>query len=347
MARGTTVRDRVTFRRLDDPGVVRAWDELATATQAGPFSRPGWFQAWSRAFGPSVTVAIVQDGSALVPVLRTSHAMTSPTNEHSPEFASVAGSLDARTRLYRDLIAEEASTFHFMKIGAGELEALLAAAKRVRVSQETFQRSPYLDVDRDWSSYEASLNAAFRQGLRRKQRRLGDLGDVSVRKTTGENLDAALREGFAIEGSRWKTTARTAIASQAETLAFYTAIARWAAENGWLRLWFLRTAGVPIAFRFDLEIEGVYYHLKGGYDPQYARFSPGLLLQHATVKEAFGNGIRRYEFLGADEDYKMKWTKTTRDRLSLRVFKRGPRGTAVWLDRAVARPAGKRLLHRA
>jgi CelD/BcsL family acetyltransferase involved in cellulose biosynthesis len=111
-------------------------------------------------------------------------------------------------------------------------------------------------------------------------------------------------------------------------------------------LWFLRKNDRPVAFRLDLEVHGVYYHLKGGYDTAYAPFSPGLLLQHATVAHAFDRGLDRYEFLGADEDYKLKWTKSTHERYSFRVFKRDPRGTIGWLDRAVARPVAKRVLRR-
>ena len=123
-------------------------------------------------------------------------------------------------------------------------------------------------------------------------------------------------------------------------------MARSESESGALRLWFLRVGGVPIAFRMDLIVEGVYYHLKGGYDPERARFSPGLLLQHETVKHAFERGLARYEFLGANEPYKLNWTKTCRDRIALRVFGTGTRGRVAWLERSIARPLAKRVLRR-
>jgi hypothetical protein len=43
----------------------------------------------------------------------------------------------------------------------------------------------------------------------------------------------------------------------------------------------------------------------------------------------------------------MKWTKTVRERLAIYVFGKGPRGSIDWFDKAVARPAAKRVIQRA
>jgi CelD/BcsL family acetyltransferase involved in cellulose biosynthesis len=135
----------------------------------------------------------------------------------------------------------------------------------------------------------------------------------------------------------------TAITSRPDTKSFYESLAAWAADNGWLRLWLLRLDGRAIAFALDLAAENVYYGLKVGYDPEFARFSPGMILQHETVRYAFDHELERFEFLGADEPYKLNWTKTCRDRLAVRVYPRGLRGTSAWFGRAVARPAVRKL----
>ena len=348
MMKREIVLSRISFKRLDDSGIQRAWEELADSTSAGPFARSGWFRAWADAFDRKVEVAVTEDGSALIPVIREGHAVTSATNEHSPELVSVCASDVARQHLFRDLLAEGYPSYHLMRVGTSDVAAMRGAVRGERMVDEVVQRSPYLDLAGDWDSYEMSLNARFRQGLRRKARRLMESGEVDVEFIDdASGLDQKLREGFAIEGSGWKNAAGTAIASDPRALAFYNGVARWAAERGWLRLWSLKLDDHAIAFRFDLEVAGVYYHLKGGYDRSFGRYSPGLLLQHSSVQEAFHRGLNRYEFLGADEDYKLKWTKTTHERHSIRIFRKSARGTLVWLDRAVARPAAKRMLARA
>src|SRR5207247_10269646 len=58
-----------------------------------------------------------------------------------------------------------------------------------------------------------------------------------------ERLDELLEEGFRVEASGWKSRAGTAIASRPDTRRFYTDVARWASDRGWLRLAFLRLGG--------------------------------------------------------------------------------------------------------
>jgi CelD/BcsL family acetyltransferase involved in cellulose biosynthesis len=64
-------------------------------------------------------------------------------------------------------------------------------------------------------------------------------------------------------------------------------VAEWAAGQGWLRLWFLRLDGTPIAFAYGLEHDGVYFSLKVGFDPGYARFGPGIVLMQDRIRHAF------------------------------------------------------------
>jgi len=337
--------NEVSFHPIDDPGIARAWDELAQATAAGPFARHRWFSAWARAFEAQVEVAAVHGSDAFAAVIRRGGRLRAPVNEESPEFEIVAVTPSARDRLIRGILIEGNTSCDFLKVGREFSDAIRNAAADRRVSEEVIQRSPYLELTGDWDSYEGSLSPSFRQGLRRKGRRLQNEGEVAVECYDGrENLEELFREGLEVESSRWKAEQGTAIASRVETRDFYEAIARWLSEEEALRLWFLRVAGAPLAFRMDLIVEGVYYHLKGGYDPVSARFSPGLLLQHETVRHAFQQGLARYEFLGADEAYKMNWTKACRDRIALRIFGSGIRGRVAWLERAVARPLVKRIL---
>jgi CelD/BcsL family acetyltransferase involved in cellulose biosynthesis len=330
---------------VSDVTLLRDWDDLAGSLGASPFVRPGWIVAWADAFGQPVEIATAGDGGvdAIAAVIRRSGRIAAPVNAETPEYSILASAPESHSAIVGGLVEEASASFEARKVSSSEGQAIAAVSSR-RFTREVMQRSPYLDIAGEWDGYESSLGSSFRQGLRRKARRLSDEGAVSFESHDGTSeLESLLEEGFTIESSAWKAEQGTAISSSADTRAFYTDVARWAADRGWLRMWFVRLDGRPLAFRLDLEVEGVYYHLKGGYEPSFSRFSPGLLLQHESVKHAFSSGARRYEFLGADEPYKLNWTKTCRDRVAVRVFGRGPRGTAEWFARAVARPALRRL----
>ena len=211
----------------------------------------------------------------------------------------------------------------------------------------TLEKPPYLQTDGDREEYERVLDRRVLSESRRRRRRLSEEGELSFDSNNGrEGLDALLEEGFRVEASGWKGEAGTAILSREETRRFYTEIARWSAERGWLRLAFLRLDGRAIAFQYLIEHGGVVSQLKGGFDEEYRKFAPGTLLVQEVIARAFDSEARRYEFLGADEPFKLEWATARHDRNLLQAFAPTVAGR---VDRAAfeyGRPAAKRVLAR-
>jgi CelD/BcsL family acetyltransferase involved in cellulose biosynthesis len=163
-------------------------------------------------------------------------------------------------------------------------------------------------------------------------RRLQELGEITLDVCDGsERLEDLLTEGFRIEASGWKGSSRSAIASHAQTETFYRSVARWAEARGWLRLAFLRLDGIPLAFHYCLEQAGTHYFIKGGHDSGYSKFSPGKVLTHSMLSRAFSLGLSSYEFLGADDPWKLRWTSSSRNRLIFHAFRPAPDGLAEWI----------------
>ena len=327
------------------------WEELVERAGTGPFSRPGWFDAWWQAFGRGrlEVVALRRHGelAAVLPLLRRRGMRRSLTNWHTPEFEVPAVDTDARATLFRRLLAETRMPLALTLVTAGRPDAAAfkaaAGAARLPVLEHTVERSPYVEIAGAWDAYLQALPRRMRSELRRRRRRLEERGELALDVGTGdEGLARLLDEGFAVETSGWKAHAGTAIVSRPDTLAFYTSAARWAAERGSLRLAFLRLDGRPLAFHFTIEDGGVAYQLKGGYDPAFRELAPGMLLIQDMLAWAFARGLHTYEFLGADEDFKLGWTSGLRDRLAIQAFPHSPAGAAGWCAYAYGRPAAKR-----
>ena len=66
---------------------------------------------------------------------------------------------------------------------------------------------------------------------------------------------------------RLEGCAGTAVTSRENTRRFYEELAVWAAENGWLRLSFLRVGEQAVAFQYGFEAGGTYYFLKEATTP--------------------------------------------------------------------------------
>ena len=325
------------------------WDRLADRTGAAPFLRPGWIGAWWRAFGAGrleVLRAEEEDRvRALLPVRHRHGAVSSPSNCHSPRFGLLREDPAAGAALLGELFARRPAqvSLRFVCALGPDLAELTGAAETAGYLslQRTLERSPFVTVDGDWEGYERSLGRNMRRDLWRCRRRLEELGQVAL---DVEQDTAHLDEALAVESLGWKQMAGTAIISAPQTACFYTEVARWAAASGRLRLIFLRVDGRPVAFHLALEDGRTYFPLKGGFDPAFRAQSPGRLLIHATLERAFAIGLRRYEFLGGDEAYKLRWATEAYDRVLFHAFAPGPVGRARWVAFAHGRPMAKRAL---
>ncbi len=350
---GEVVGESVAFESLG-PEVESEWEALADATRASPFRRPGWIAAWWNAFGQGkLELATVRrEGrlTAVIPLGRRLGALTSPTNWHTPEFGPVASDRASLRQLAQALFAHPPRrvSLAFLDSESETASCLREAAsgRGLRVLERTLTRSPYLEIDQTWPEYERSLSRNVRGDAKRRLRRLQELGVITTDVDDGsERLEELLTEGFRIEASGWKGSARSAIASQPRTEIFYRSVARWAAARGWLRLAFLRLDGVPIAFHYCLEHDGTHYFLKGGHDSDYSKFSPGKVLTHSMLSRAFSLGLSSYEFLGGEDAWKLRWTSSSRQRVLFHAFRPAPDGLLEWSVFNYGRRGARRAAH--
>jgi CelD/BcsL family acetyltransferase involved in cellulose biosynthesis len=336
--------------------IADEWDGLVDRTGSPPYLRAGWFGAWWGAFGRGAPQILTVRRDRLVGVLplrRRGGALVSATNVHTPGFGLLAEDGAAVRALTEALYAERPRTVALDHLAAHDcaLDALRTAATDAghRVLVHPLQRSPYAALS-PGDDVDERLGRKRARNLRRFARRLAAVGPVEVDVSDGrERLGELLDEGFRLEASGWKSARGTAIASRAETQRFYTALAGWAADEGLLRLAFLRAAGRGVAFQFALQDASGYYVLKSGYDPDFAHCAPGRLLMRAMLAKAIAAGLPRFDLLGGDDGWKHEWAPEGCERLLVRTFARTPAGAADLALRSAViygRPALKRTLGR-
>lgn len=344
--------------------VAEEWDQLADEIGATPFARPGWIKAWWRAFGRgSIRALVVRNGGQLtgiVPLVRDGAVFRSPSNSETPIFEFLAKGNDAARQLAATMLAAGARRLDlsFLRSDDSGFRALEeeARAKAVRTITQPVLQSPYVSSQGSWSAYQAKLGGKLRSEIRRRERRLHELGELSLQVADGSGrLEDLLSEGFRVEQSGWKGDYGTAINSNPRRHRFYREVARWAADRGWLRLVFLRLDGRTIAFDLCLEASGVHYLLKTGYDHDFQKFGPGMILRSMMLERAFSGSIDTYEFLGtivgANNRWKLDWTGNYHTRLRFQAFAASPTALAAWsasrfapaLSRGARSLAGKAL----
>ena len=306
---------------------------LADAVGAPPWSRPGWTEVWARSFGERVDAVAVR-GSG---VLRAVAPITSgrlfgavaAANVHTPHYVVLAADADAEAAVVCGIV-EQAGGLWISRTHSAVTDRLGSALERAgaQISVRTLGDSPYIDLaSSTWSEYCRSISTRARS-IERERRRLSRRhGAVTVVDVHADaELDRYIDVGLELEGSGWKRRDGTAILSQRATTAFYRGVCHWAAESGFLRLSFLCAGRRAIAFDLSVESAGIVSTLKGGYDPRYSSYGPGVMLTYETIRRLFDEGATSYEFLGQSEGFKQAFASAGRRHAALHASAAGARG---------------------
>ena len=168
-------------------------------------------------------------------------------------------------------------------------------------------------TDGDWDAYLASRSSGHRKSMRSSLRKLEQLGKVTFERhrSVGDDhvLEQLMTEAFHVENLGWKGTENSSVRSNPSIEMFFQGVGRSLNESGMLELQFLRVDGRPIAFEWGYVAHGVYYSHKVGFDPEFARYSPGQLLVFKQLQDYFaGDEVHQVDAMGILSEATARWT---------------------------------------
>ncbi len=206
------------------------------------------------------------------------------------------------------------------------IEAVCTAAGH-SVIRNVGEVSPYLVFDKSWDELVAERPKKKRYQMRKRAKDFAQLTNASYRwLNTPETVDELLAAMMKIEEGSWKQASGVAIASDPREVRYQKALLAWLADRGALRALVLFSGSRPVAFDLFALWDGWAGNLKGSFDSEFSVISPGNICLDIAMEELAGEGVREMDFLGYAEDYKLSWTKTTREHSDWFVFRRGTRG---------------------
>lgn len=307
--------------------IAEEWDALASELNATPFARPGWFEAWSNTFGSDQLeiICVRRDGRlvGVLPLHENKGHRKSLTNFHSPRFEPLATDAAAASTVAAAALGSRRLSLSFVESDSPAMAEIARAALGAGYSVDwrAAEQSPEVAVTGTWEQYLTTISKNMRREFKRRNKRLAKLGEVEFEThVCPDDIEARVREAFAVEATSWKGDAGTAVAVAGDQLDFYVDVARWAARRGWTRICLLRVDGRAIASDFALELNGIFYSLKGGYDPEFAEYSPGRLMDGLEIQRAHELGLSRFEFGGDAEHHKMQWRPQFRPLIRFDAF---------------------------
>jgi hypothetical protein len=143
----------------------------------------------------------------------------------------------------------------------------------------------FIRMPKSYGAYLKELGGRSRQSVQYSQRKLRKdmIGEVRIRAFAAPcEVAAFLRDAVSVSEQTYQ--ARLLGLGLADSEAFRSWLT-YAAENGWLRSYVMYCRDEPAAFMLGYFHGSTYYYDDVGYDPKFAKWSVGSVLQLMVVED--------------------------------------------------------------
>jgi CelD/BcsL family acetyltransferase involved in cellulose biosynthesis len=331
------------------------WDS-ALPGETLPFDLHCWYLAWWRAFGEDAELAVCtvrRDGelAGTFPLLGGDSGIRALANVHTPSFRPLARDEEAMEALVAAAMERGRRDLELIALPEGDpsLESLSVGARQASMLPlvEAAYASPLVETDGDFDAWRKQSKKRWGAPLERFRRKMGRDHEAEFEIVAPPaDLERELTAGFEVEASGWKGRAGTAITSTPQTETFYREVARSFADRDELRLSRIRLDGREAAFDLCVLHGSRLYLLKTGFDEDFRRLAPGLVMRLSIIEHCFEQGLRSHELLGAESEWKAKFATSKRAHVNLRAYRRNPIGLSRYTYRTVLRPRLKSVYRR-
>jgi len=189
---------------------------------------------------------------------------------------------------------------------------------------------PSILLPSTWNEYESTLSKSMRTTIKRKNKKLNKGATVEYEVIQeSSDLDEAMNDMFVLNRLRMKTKSLQGGFSNGKFTKFHQDIIPIFFQNDILHLSFLKANNTRIAALYNFIYNDTCFYYQSGFDPLWAKFSPGTVLFSMSIQDAIENGMLQYDFLQGNEPYKFSWTNTKRQCVSILIFNKTLMG--LWL----------------
>jgi CelD/BcsL family acetyltransferase involved in cellulose biosynthesis len=181
-----------------------------------------------------------------------------------------------------------------------------------------------IDGHARFSEYWDSRAKKLRDNIRRYSRRVANAGmeiSLAIAESPAEAQRALAMYGE-IESAGWKGNAGTAISSENAQGRFYSEVLERFSARRRAKIFELKFNETTVASRIAITHNETVFFLKTTYLQDYAKYSPGRLLLHATIRHCFDTGdYLRMEFCTNANRDMLQWGSVSREIAHLNIFR--------------------------
>jgi len=298
---------RLPAAELAEPAAIARWKALAAAAvEPNPFHEAWYLRPALAALDPAgeAEVMVLEAGErwlGLLPLARSPRYYGRPLPQlgnwlHGNAFLGAPlVARGAETAFWTALLAHadarggSALFLHLADLPLGgplarALEGVCAMERRACGLVHREERALLAAPLTPEAYLEAALSSKKRKELRRQHARLSEQGHLACTRSRDEAGLAEWTAAFlALEAAGWKGSAGSALAADPATARLFTQAMQGAAASGRLERLTLTLDGEPIAMLATFLAPPGAFSFKTAFAEDFARFSPGVLLQRENL----------------------------------------------------------------
>jgi CelD/BcsL family acetyltransferase involved in cellulose biosynthesis len=177
---------------------------------------------------------------------------------------------------------------------------------------------PRMSLDARWEDLlERSRRSDY---FKRCMMRLNKIASFEFRVISDVNeIPAAYGRFLELHAGRWGDRGGSSAFRTAEQKGFTFDAAAELARASMTRFEEIWLEGECRASLFGFESGDCYYFYLSGFDQAWSKYSLGFTLLWLSIREASRRGLKMYDFLRGDENYKFDWSDNSRMTVTARV----------------------------
>jgi CelD/BcsL family acetyltransferase involved in cellulose biosynthesis len=150
----------------------------------------------------------------------------------------------------------------------------------------------------------AAISPRWRKNVAKARSKLARAAEFRLDCASTSLFTGAAAELTRLHGARWEQRSRGGVFANPRMSRFLTSALTDLSQAGLLRLHTLSVDSRPIAMLFALHHGAMTCYYIGGFDPQWASYSPGNIVLEAAMLQAARDGATEFHFLRGSESYK-------------------------------------------
>ena len=182
----------------------------------------------------------------------------------------------------------------------------------------TVQPAYICSMQDTWEEFLDSRSSRTRQGIRYRDRRLASEHSIAFHHAGKDiSYEEALEVLIRLNRMRWGQDG-TAFHTD-RFIRFHRTLVAHLGPAGHTSIMLLQADGQYIAARYDFAWGGRVINFQTGWHPDWAVYSPSLVLLSYAVRHFREQGFTEYDFLAGDAKYKLDWSTRTEPLMNIEI----------------------------